>query len=112
MQSLKTMASVLYLFFLLPLIQINAQETCMSCRWSDANSGPFFSYSYCEDLDLCLENVKNYINYKCETGWIKGAKMTNDDCGVTLKDDCPVFESSEVQYGIFTNYTVSLIRGE
>mmetsp|Transcript_11774 Transcript_11774/g.11702 ORF Transcript_11774/g.11702 Transcript_11774/m.11702 type:complete len:157 (+) Transcript_11774:161-631(+) len=69
------------------------------------------SFSFCEALDVCLEDAWNYIDYKCASKWIKGKKMDIFDCFPT-ETECPSFTSSESVYGVWTNTTISLATTE
>mmetsp|Transcript_32506 Transcript_32506/g.24018 ORF Transcript_32506/g.24018 Transcript_32506/m.24018 type:complete len:122 (-) Transcript_32506:172-537(-) len=85
----------------------------MSCRWQDDNSGFIASYQYCSASDVCLKNAWNYINYDCESKWVKGKKLDLDaDCDAKISDECMTFTSTEANFGIYTNYTFTLYEKE
>ena len=69
------------------------------------------SFSYCDAIDVCLEDAGNYIDYKCASDWTKGRKMAIDEC-VPSNATCPSFTSSDQAYGVWTNSTQSLATTE
>lgn len=57
-----------------------ASQTCLSCRRQDINAGFLVSFSYCEQTNECVQDVWNYINRPCETGWERGKDLTLEIC--------------------------------
>lgn len=53
-----------------------ATQTCLGCRRRDVNAGFLVSFSYCEQSDECVQDVWNYINRKCPSGWVRGIDLT------------------------------------
>ena len=84
----------------------------MNCVYSDNNAGFLDSFSFCEPIDVCLQNAWNYIDYKCaDGGWTRGIDIDVETCGTT-ETTCPEFVSSSVAYGTYSNTTQALASGE
>ena len=69
------------------------------------------SWSYCKALDVCVNNIANYIDYKCASKWVKGQKLALDECNPT-NGTCQNFTSSAAAYGVWTNTTTTLATTE
>ena len=83
----------------------------MNCIYEDNNAGFLDSFSYCQAIDVCLENAWNYIDYKCASTWTRGNTIDLDICG-PRETTCPEFISSANAYGVYTNTTQALASGE
>ena len=82
-------------FAMLSLVNFSQGQSanCLSCVYKDSNAGFLTSHSYCQSLDVCLQDAWNYIDYKCSTKWTKGRKIGIDVCG-PQETTCPGFDST------------------
>lgn len=87
--------------------EAESTQTCLSCRRQDTNAGFLVSYSYCEQTDECIQDVWNYINRPCETGWTRGKELTLQACNATAVT-CIDFESSPEKATQYLNRTWTL----
>ena len=100
-------------FILAALAAATAYATgsaCLYCRNEDLNSGLFVSYSYCQQQQQCLKDAWNYIRRDCPGGWVRGEKLSLNDCEPE-EVTCPSFESSPSEYQKYTNTTWSMAAG-
>ena len=84
---------------------------CLYCKAKDREGSFVSEWSYCETLDVCVENVWNYLDYQCPSEWIRANNVTFEDCGV-VETVCPQFESTSLSYGVTTTTTQALASGE
>jgi hypothetical protein len=73
--------------------EVSSTQTCLWCRRQDVNAGFLVSYSYCKQTDECIQDVWNYINRPCESGWERGKDLTLEACEAKAVA-CIDFESS------------------
>ena len=81
---------------------------CMYCKRMDTVSSFMYSYSYCPELDECLEDAWNYYNIFCESGWKAGFTLDIDlDCRAQEAERiCPKpIKATAFEMGKFINTT-------
>lgn len=83
----------------------------------DTVSSFFYSYSYCAELDECLQDSWNYYNRACNNGgWKAGYTLDLDaDCKAEYMPDfnCPgvIKPNPDIDKGTFQNFTKYLSAG-
>ena len=87
--------------------EVSSTQTCLSCRRQDVNAGFLVSYSYCKQTDECIQDVWNYINRNCESGWERGSDLTLEACEAKAVA-CIDFESSPELATQYQNRTWTL----
>lgn len=87
---------------------------CMYCKHQDTISSFLYSYSYCPELDECLEDSWNFYNKVCPSGWKPGYTLDLDiDCEAQeLKYLCPArIYATAFDMGKFKNESRFLPEG-
>jgi hypothetical protein len=87
--------------------EVGSTQTCLSCRRQDINAGFLVSFSYCKQTNECIQDVWNYINRPCESGWDRGKDLTLEACNATAVA-CIDFESSPDKATQYLNRTWTL----
>ena len=95
------------------MVAANADaQTCMYCRRMDRQeTGLINTYSYCNQSDSCQEDLWNYINKGCISGWERGQSYDIDYCNAE-KIECENFVSSTEKYQLYENTTKQFERGQ
>ena len=73
-----------------------------------------YSYSYCAEIDECLQDSWNYYNKFCPSGWKAGYSLDlDDDCEAQeAQYICPeTINPTEADMGFFQNFTKFLPAG-
>uniref|UniRef100_A0A7S3IQ18 Uncharacterized protein n=1 Tax=Strombidium inclinatum TaxID=197538 RepID=A0A7S3IQ18_9SPIT len=90
-----------------------ASQSCLYCKFADTSSSLFYSFSYCQKSDECLEDQWNYYNQWCTSGWIPGWELDIDsNCEADKKNTCGEFESEQAKMGVYFNSSAYLFEGE
>lgn len=80
----------------------------MACRRKDINAGFLVTFSYCAKTDTCVQDIWNYIDYPCASGWVRGKDLRlEDDCKAKAVT-CLDFTSTPDKIQQFFNRTWTL----
>lgn len=73
-------------------------QACMACRRSDMHAGFLTTYSFCNESDECVQDVWNFYNRNCSSGWKRGIDLD-------IITDCNAVEASCNSYNVTKNST-------
>lgn len=83
---------------------------CLYCRKRGKEAAFMETYDYCEDLNECLLDKWNYLDYICPTEWFPGADLSLEFCEVE-EVTCPEWISTPEKEGVVQNFTWALPAG-
>ena len=75
------------------------KKGCLYCRKRGKEAAFLETYDYCEDLNECLLDKWNYLDYICPTEWSPGADLSLEFCEAESVT-CPAWVSTPEKDGV------------